>query len=380
MYTPDASRTHIFQPVLEEHCNNLNQVQAGYLLKLIDIIGAYCALKHVNNQVTIVTASLDRTNFSAAIKLWEFIAMECHITQVWGSSMEVEVNVYGVSMRPETNVRGVSIDSNGMQRRHVATAYLVYVGFDKNRQKATLPKITHTRPSELAASYTADLRKQHRFAEAKDVPLIPINSESDCNHWVEVNKVATPRDANINGNVFGGVILEEITNTARKAAEKHCLGATVVGARMDRMSFLAPGYIGETIRTRAILTATFKTSMELQVEVHAINPNKPDSPRLIASSYMIFVRLTPQGTPADVPPWEATTDLQLERLHAAKKRREGRNNEKKEIPQLAAQATANSVNFYQQVKLSFSEIAQRITMAFDIITGQVPKRWSSFPE
>lgn len=357
---PQAPTT-IFQPLLEEHCNALGQVRAGYLLKLIDVIGAYCGLKYIQNRYTLVTASLDRTNFVANIRLWEFIAMEARVTQVWSSSMEVAVEVYAVSMRPETNMAGFAIDDNGMQRRYVATAYLVFVAFDRDRNKPTLPPLPQGTTTTEAIRQAANIRKQQRLADAKTAPLLPLiadGDESDASYWQEESLKATERHANINGNVFGGVILEQMTQTARHCAEKHCLGATVVGARIDRMSFLAPGYIGETIRTRAMVTATFATSMELQVEVHAVNPNTPDTPRLIATCYMVYVRLTPHGHPADVLPWQPITPPQQQRAGDAQQRRSQRQAESHQLEPLPPHPPA-----------SRQPLCQRLTNAWQALTS-----------
>jgi acyl-CoA hydrolase len=99
-----------------------------------------------------------------------------------------------------------------------------------------------------------------------------------------------------------------------------------VGVRQDRMSFIAPTFIGETIEAKAIITKTWNTSMEVQVEVYAQNPNNPE-PRKVATSYQVYVRLGPNGRPGEVPPWIPNTANQKQRAERADLRRQIRQDE-----------------------------------------------------
>jgi acyl-CoA hydrolase len=66
--------------------------------------------------------------------------------------------------------------------------------------------------------------------------------------------------------------------------------------------------------------------MELQVEVEAINPTSGQR-RKVASSYLVYVKLGPNGRPAEVPPWVPQTDTQKLRAEHADRRRAIRNQE-----------------------------------------------------
>lgn len=347
----DKSRAYIFQPALEHNCNELGHVRAGDLLKLIDVIGAFSTLQYTNNEHMIVTASLDRTNFVNAIHLWEFIYMESAITQVWKSSMEVKVTVYAVNFR-----RGP------ITKRLVATAHLIYVGLDEQRNKRQAPPLALSSIDEYQSAEAANIRRSKRFAEQQVAPWIAMETaDNDC--CLTDLREMTPKDANIQGNVFGGVILEIIARTGRKAAQQHCLGETVVGARMDRMSFLAPGFIGETIRSRAIVTKTWRTSLEVQVEIESINPNQPDHPRLIANCYLVFVRLNNLGMPADVPPWHPRTETQEARAESAHTRRHIREQERQQVDEEHQTAPALG----QRLKLLWYGLGSRLSQCGRIL-------------
>ena len=295
-FTVQKSKVELSWPALMEHCNALTMVKEGYLLKLIDVLGAYSALKYLDNQLLVVTASLDRTNFVHPIKVWDRVVMEAHVTQVWKTSMEIAVNVNAIDMRTAE-----------MAQYHVATAKLIYVGLGSDRKPVHLPKLEEDgSPQHVAEAQLADVRKASRFEEQDLAPWIPLNKD-DSPWWIETLREMTPSDANLQGNVFGGVILEQMAQSGRQAAKQQCMYGAVVGARMDRVNFLSPGFIGESIRCRALVTRTWRTSLEVQVELVAVNPNEPDAPRLIAQCYLVYVRMSPLGLPTDVPPWNPKT-------------------------------------------------------------------------
>lgn len=347
----DLSRAFIFQPALEDDCNTLGHVKAGSLLKLIDVVGAFSTLQYTHNEHMVVTASLDRTNFVNAIHLWEFIYMESIITQVWKSSMEVKVTVYAVNFR-----RGP------ITKRLVATAHLIYVGLDEQRNKRSAPPLQLTNITEYQMAEAANIRRQKRFTEQEIAPWIAMEPSDEAYCFTD-SQTMTSENANIQGNVFGGVILEIIAKIGRKAAQAHCLGEVVVGARMDRMSFLAPGFIGETIRSRAIVTKTWRTSLEVQVEIEAINPNYPDTPRIIANCYLVFVRLNNLGLPADVPPWLPQTELQKQRADSAQTRRQIREQERLEV----AEEKQSTPALGQRIVLMWNEWGKRVHHSWDTL-------------
>ncbi|HEY9744640.1 MAG TPA: acyl-CoA thioesterase, partial [Oculatellaceae cyanobacterium] len=95
MFSPrQPSRQIIRTPAYPWLLDDAGFVRAGHVLKLIDISGSEAALQHLNRngqRNLVVTASLDRTNFKQPIRLWEMISLESRITQVWNTSMEVQV-------------------------------------------------------------------------------------------------------------------------------------------------------------------------------------------------------------------------------------------------------------------------------------------------
>src|SRR2546423_9342138 len=77
-------------------------------------------------------------------------------------------------------------------------------------------------------------------------------------------------DANLSGNVHGGVIMRLVDTAAGIAAHKHCGGRVGTGA-MDEMSFLEPIFIGDFVTVPAKGNDVGPTSMEVGGRVDAEN-------------------------------------------------------------------------------------------------------------
>jgi uncharacterized protein (TIGR00369 family) len=129
-------------------------------------------------------------------------------------------------------------------------------------------------------------------------------------------------DANLSGNVHGGVIMKLVDTAAGLAAYKHCRGRVVTVA-MDEMSFLEPVYLGEVVTVRAMVNDAGRTSMEVGVRVDAENYYTGRKVHT-SSAYLVFVALDEEGKPREVPPIVAETEMEQRRQKEAKLRRENR--------------------------------------------------------
>lgn len=107
-------------------------------------------------------------------------------------------------------------------------------------------------------------------------------------------------DANVRGNVHGGVIMRMVDEAAAIVAIKHA-HRPVVTARVDRFDFLAPAYLGNVVSVHCALDYVGRTSMEVGVEVTAEDLMTGEI-RKIASSQVIYVALDENRRPTPVPP------------------------------------------------------------------------------
>lgn len=135
-----------------------------------------------------------------------------------------------------------------------------------------------------------------------------------------------PADANVAGNVHGGVIMKNIDNTAAVVALRHA-GCNVVTASIDRLDFHNPVYVGEVLFLKATLNRTGTSSMEVGVRVEAENPSK-GVVRHVASAYLTFVALDENGRPTGVPEVIPETAMQRQRHAEATERQKTRLAEK----------------------------------------------------
>lgn len=128
-----------------------------------------------------------------------------------------------------------------------------------------------------------------------------------------------PVHANALGTVFGGQILAWMDICASICASRHA-GAIAVTAGLDEVSFEQAIKVGEIVRIEARITATFRTSMEIQVVVHGENPRTRTEWRCI-TAFLSFVTIDDEGRPQAVPPLVIENDEQRRIQEAAYARR-----------------------------------------------------------
>ena len=139
---------------------------------------------------------------------------------------------------------------------------------------------------------------------------------------VTLTQMMEVTDANVAGNVHGGVIMRLVDTAAALAAIKHS-GGVALTVGIDEMTFLEPVHIGEVVVLRACVNDVGRTSMECGVRVDAQDP-LTGSVRHVNSAYLVFVAVDTDGRPRPVPPLLVETEVQRRRQREAKLRRERR--------------------------------------------------------
>jgi len=87
---------------------------------------------------------------------------------------------------------------------------------------------------------------------------------------VVMSQMMSPQDANVAGNVHGGVIMKLIDTAAGVVAIRHAR-SNVVTASIDRLDFHHPTFVGDLLTLRASLNFVGRTSMEVGVRVETEN-------------------------------------------------------------------------------------------------------------
>ena len=135
--------------------------------------------------------------------------------------------------------------------------------------------------------------------------------------------IMLPSDANPKGNVFGGTILKHVDLIANLVASRHATHANTVTASIDKMTFLKPVYIGNALILSARLNYTKRSSMEVEVTVHA--EDFDSSKRVLTgTAFVIVVALDDDGKPTNVPPLDLVTDNDKRRFREGELRMTGR--------------------------------------------------------
>ena len=119
--------------------------------------------------------------------------------------------------------------------------------------------------------------------------------------------IMLPSDANPRGNVFGGIILKHVDLIANLVASRHATHANTVTASIDKMTFLKPVYIGNALILSARLNYTKRSSMEVEVKVHAEDFDSGKR-ALTGTAFVIVVALDDEGKPTEVPPLNLVTN------------------------------------------------------------------------
>ncbi len=135
-------------------------------------------------------------------------------------------------------------------------------------------------------------------------------------------QVVLPNDANPLGFILGGTVMHLIDIAGAIACFRHTR-QRVVTAAVDGLQFLHPIKVGDLIILEAQVTATFRTSMEVHVQVMS-EETLTGRRTLTSHAYLTFVAVDENGTRIEVPALVLETDEERQRAEDAKARRDAR--------------------------------------------------------
>jgi acyl-CoA hydrolase len=135
----------------------------------------------------------------------------------------------------------------------------------------------------------------------------------------EMAEYVLPQHANVYGAVFGGQILAWIDLCAAVCAQRHS-GRLCVTASVDDLLFKRPVLVGQVVLLCARVTATFRTSMEIEVTVRGENTLSGERWPTVAC-LATFVAIGEGGKPALIPPLLLESDEDRATQAAAEERR-----------------------------------------------------------
>lgn len=135
---------------------------------------------------------------------------------------------------------------------------------------------------------------------------------------VTLAQLMQPTEANVYGNVHGGLVMKLMDEAGAATAIRHAQ-RPVVTVAVDQVTFREPIHVGALVTLEAVLTYTGRTSMEVQIDVTAQNLLTGEHTHT-NTAYFVYVALDEAGHPAAVPPLQLDTDEDRARWQAAQER------------------------------------------------------------
>src|SRR3954471_15191195 len=147
-------------------------------------------------------------------------------------------------------------------------------------------------------------------------PKKPSESET------EMVQVVLPNDANPLGYILGGTVMHLIDIAGAIACHRHTRSLLVTAA-VDGLQFLHPIKVGDLIILRARVTATWLTSLEVEVEVFS-EETLTGRRQLTSLAYLTFVAVDRETHRLPIPRLILETDDERRRAAEAEVRRSAR--------------------------------------------------------
>ncbi|KAM9343305.1 cytosolic acyl coenzyme A thioester hydrolase isoform 1-T1 [Pholidichthys leucotaenia] len=137
-------------------------------------------------------------------------------------------------------------------------------------------RLRSSRASDEGAKTAAVEEKRQPSQQISSADRSGGSDEAQQRSRYQLSRIMRPDDANIVGNVHGGIILKMIEEAGSIVGTRHCNaqnGDRCVAAlvRVEKTEFLSPVFIGEVAHVTAEITYTSKHSLEVQVKVIAEN-------------------------------------------------------------------------------------------------------------
>jgi acyl-CoA hydrolase len=147
----------------------------------------------------------------------------------------------------------------------------------------------------------------------------------------EMVQVVLPNDANPLGFILGGTVMHLVDIAGAIACHRHTRSLLVTAA-VDGLEFLNPIRVGDLIILRSRVTATFTTSLEVEVEVFS-EETVTGRRQMTSRAYLTFVAIDKEGCKRPVPPLLLQSGEDRRRSAEAHARRAARLSRRREMSQ-----------------------------------------------
>ena len=120
----------------------------------------------------------------------------------------------------------------------------------------------------------------------------------------EIRVILMPRDTNVHGTIFGGVILSYL-DLAGAAAARRLAHRNYVTVAMNAVEFLEPVHVGDVISFYSKVMRVGRTSVTVQIQVEAERHQNPGEIVRVTEAEVVYVAVDANRRPvpiADAPP------------------------------------------------------------------------------
>lgn len=305
--SPSFSTTVLTEMLSPAQADENGIVFGGEVLCWIDISAGVSARRHAGTHA--VTASLDAVHFVNSARVGEILTLTANVNKSWRSSLEV-----GVDVEAQNVLSG--------QKRFVCHAYLTFVALE-NGKPAQTPRLEPETDLEKQRFEEAEIRRQQRMATGSKGSVVSVLKDSLeeyrkiflWNHnnnafvestriksigdtYAEVCRLILPEHANGLGITFGGNILKWMETAAFLSASRFCKSYMVTGS-MDAVRFIQPTHVGDVVTFKAIVTETFRTSVEVYICVE--REDSRGVKQFTNDAFITMVAVDTSGKPIPVP-------------------------------------------------------------------------------
>ncbi len=115
-----------------------------------------------------------------------------------------------------------------------------------------------------------------------------------------MQKICMGKDIGVHGNLFGGVMLSWIDESAGCLAARICRNPNVVTIKIDEVIFKKPVKVGFIISIYGDIIRVGNTSITLKIEARQTNV-RTEEEAVVCSTQTTFVNINPSGEPIPIP-------------------------------------------------------------------------------
>jgi len=161
-----ASRITLSRIMDDLDTNLHGNVHGGVIMKLVDDVGGTVAARHTAGRA--VTVAMDEMVFVVPVHVGDLVYASAQVN--WAGRTSVEVGVRVVAER---------WDETGQQPRHVASAFLVYVGIDEAGKPRQVPPVQTETAADERRFREAEIRRSNRLARREAILAARTAEEGD---------------------------------------------------------------------------------------------------------------------------------------------------------------------------------------------------------